>query len=152
MPRLNRRTLCVALAGTGVAGAWLVLGDEGPPEANVDEPRLGPGEEISLSAEVGPVAGLRVTAGDGVGIPGLTGEVPVTVHVSDASLAPQPDMGDSSFPPTWVWDAPVDAVLELPVTVAEDAGAGEYTFGLRAVHADRHERTEFDVRIQVERT
>lgn len=90
----------------------LVLGDEGPPEANVDEPRLGPCEDTTLPADIGPVAGLSVSAGGNVRIASLSPKAPVNVHVRGASLNPSPDMSDAAFPPIWVWDSPLEVALD----------------------------------------
>lgn len=146
------------LAGTGPT-ASLVLGgclgsgpscsgvDNWPPNVQVDELELAPGDSDTFEIQVD---GITAFAFDSRLY--KCGSTDASVRFGDIDFTPSIDSQADSCPPYYVWDDCTRVTLQVPVHVAPDAETGTYEYGFTVMETigDRNSK-DYEYAIAVTR-
>mgnify|MGYP005857347721 FL=1 len=140
---MNRRQF---LAGT-VPTASIVLGgclgsnpsctgeDSWPPDVQVEELELTPGDSDIFEIQVDGITGFsfdsRLYS---------CGTTDSSVRFGDIDTSPAIDAQLDSCPPTWIWDDCTRVTVNVPIHIAPDAETGTYDYGfsVRETVGDRN--------------
>ena len=131
---MNRRQflagtlLAIAGSSSGCLGSRPSCTDEGnwPPDIDVEELELAPGESDEFEIQVDGITSFRFD-------PRLyrCGTADAPVRFGDVDVSPPIDLQFDSCPPAWVWDDCTRVTLTVPVRVASGAEPAAYEYGFR---------------------
>lgn len=139
---MNRRELLLRVGTVGTVAVSGCLGSQSRDQLAVEgaAPTLSSGEDAVIVATVynaDRVSFSRLPDGQ--------------IEATDTDVSPPPDAQYDSFPPGWVWNNPQSSVeATLSVSVASDADASEYVYGLNAANGSKEVTAEFNIAVDTE--
>ncbi|MFC7229373.1 hypothetical protein N0B31_18380 [Salinirubellus salinus] len=141
---MHRRTYLSAAIGvlTATAGCLGRSSASGPPTVSGDEPTVGPGQRVTLTAEATDATEFRF-------LPQVPEAYHESVSLVETDVSPTPSTQADSFPPIWYWDRPRDVTGELVVEVASDAPDGEFGYDVSVANEADRVRESFTVNVRV---
>lgn len=136
---MNRRELLLQLGAGGTLAVSGCLGGHSREQLAIEgsAPTLSPGDDAVIVA--------TVYNADRVSFSRLPDD---RIETTAIEVSPSPDVQYDSFPPGWVWNDTQSSIeATLGVSVASDAGAGEYVYGVSASNDNKAVNAEFTITV-----
>jgi len=121
-------TASVVLGGCLDSGPSCTGGDNWPPDVEVEELELAPGDSETFEIQVDGITAFSFDSRLY-----KCGSTDAPVRFGDIDFTPSIDSQADSCPPFYVWDDCTRVTLNVTVHVAPDAEAGTYEYGFNVM-------------------